>query len=122
VFVTTQHLEEAECCDTVAILNSGRLAAVGSPEALRRRALGGESVTVDADGITKEDVVALLRLRGVERVEWDGPRRLRLTVDDARPSMPAVTETLRERGADVHAVAPEANGFDRVFMRIVGAA
>lgn len=38
VFLTTHHVEEAEPCDRVAILDRGRLAALGTPAALKRGA------------------------------------------------------------------------------------
>ncbi len=48
IVVTTHQPEEAEWCDRLAILDAGRLVAVGSPEELRRR-VGGDVVTLEAD-------------------------------------------------------------------------
>ncbi len=38
LFLTTHYVEEAEPCDRVALLDRGRLAALGTPEALKRAA------------------------------------------------------------------------------------
>jgi ABC-2 type transport system ATP-binding protein len=38
VFLTTHYVEEAEPCDRVALLDRGRLAALGTPAELKRRA------------------------------------------------------------------------------------
>lgn len=38
VFLTTHYVEEAEPCDQVALLDHGRLAALGTPAELKRRA------------------------------------------------------------------------------------
>ena len=38
IFLTTHYLEEAEPCDRVAVLDHGRLVALGSPAALQREA------------------------------------------------------------------------------------
>ncbi len=38
VFLTTHYVEEAEPCDRVALLDHGRLAALGTPAELKRRA------------------------------------------------------------------------------------
>lgn len=122
IFVTTQYIDEASYCDTVAILNKGKLAAEGTPDELRRQALGGEIVTVDASGLDKDDVVALLRLKPVHMVEWVAPERLRLTVEEVATAIPEITDALRERGREIHAVRPEDTGFQEVFMKIVGAA
>jgi len=45
VLLTTHLLEEAERCDRLAILNKGKLAAIGDPMALRSE-IGGDVVTV----------------------------------------------------------------------------
>ncbi len=37
VFVTTHYLDEAEYCDRVCILSEGRIAALGSPEELKKK-------------------------------------------------------------------------------------
>jgi ABC-2 type transport system ATP-binding protein len=120
VFVTTQYIDEAVYCDTVAVLTGGRLAAVGSPDALRRQALRGEIVEVDAGRLTSDDIEALWRLSGVTRVEWTGRGAARLTVADAAAAIPAVTEALQARGTAVTAVRPRVPTFDEVFMAIVG--
>ncbi len=38
IFVTTHHMDEAEYCDRVSIMVSGRIAAIGSPDELKTRA------------------------------------------------------------------------------------
>jgi len=38
VFLTTHYVEEAEPCDRVAVLDRGRLAALGTPAELKRAA------------------------------------------------------------------------------------
>ncbi len=55
VLLTTHFLEEAEGCDRVAILDRGRLVALGTPEALKQE-IEGESVRVsgrDLDRISR---------------------------------------------------------------------
>src|SRR5262249_2746234 len=47
VLVTTHLMEEAERCDRLAILDSGRLVALGTPEELRH-SIGGDCVTIES--------------------------------------------------------------------------
>ena len=47
VVVTTHLMEEAEHCDRLAILNEGRLVALGTPEELKRE-IGGEVIVMEA--------------------------------------------------------------------------
>jgi len=48
ILVTTHHMEEAERCDQLAILDCGRLVVAGSPAELKAR-IGGDCVTIAAD-------------------------------------------------------------------------
>jgi ABC-2 type transport system ATP-binding protein len=47
VVVTTHLMEEAEHCDRLAILNEGKLVALGTPAALKRE-IGGEVIVMEA--------------------------------------------------------------------------
>lgn len=47
ILLTTHLLDEAERCDRVGILHEGRLVAVDTPEALKRR-VGGDVVVIDS--------------------------------------------------------------------------
>jgi ABC-2 type transport system ATP-binding protein len=121
VFVTTQYIDEIEHCDNVAILDHGRLVAIGTPEALRRKAVGGELVEVQADNVSREAVMALRELPAVKGIRWTDAGAMRVVVEDAASATPAITETLQERGQVVEAVRPVIASFDDVFKRIVGA-
>ena len=47
ILLTTHFLEEAEACDRLAILDQGRLVALGSPEALKKT-IGGDVLVLEA--------------------------------------------------------------------------
>lgn len=63
ILVTTHLMEEAEHCDRLAILNEGRLVAMGSPAELRAE-IGGEVVVFETTG---PDAAARLAERVKER-------------------------------------------------------
>jgi ABC-2 type transport system ATP-binding protein len=46
IVLTTHYLDEADGADRIAILNEGRLVALGAPDELRA-AVGGDSITID---------------------------------------------------------------------------
>jgi ABC-2 type transport system ATP-binding protein len=65
VIVTTHLMEEAERCDRLAILNEGKLVAMGTPTELKRE-IGGDVILLDAIG----DAASLAeRIRGHFHVE-----------------------------------------------------
>ena len=47
LIVTTQHIDEAEACDQVALIAAGRLVALATPDELRRQAMGGDVVAIE---------------------------------------------------------------------------
>ncbi len=47
LFVTTQYVNEAANCDQVGVLVEGELLALDTPEHLRKKALGGDIVTLE---------------------------------------------------------------------------
>jgi ABC-2 type transport system ATP-binding protein len=99
IFLTTHSMEEADAlCDELAIIDRGRVVAVGSPEALKT-ALGGDVVRIElerSDGAAER----LERCAGVNAVtreesadgaaRWcitirDGPRQVAALIEAARP-------------------------------------
>ena len=122
-FVTTQYVGEAELCDRVGLLSGGRLVAVGTPEELRRRAFGGESIELTLGEDPSELAGRLKTLEGIGRAvevrqeEGGAASRVRLLVDDADTRLPGVLEALD--GADVRSADVPKPSFDEVFFRLV---
>lgn len=127
IFVTTQYVAEAEACDRVGFLSGGKLAAVGTPQELRREAFGGELVELVLGGEPSHlgDPLSVLekagRVAGVHREEVSGSpiSRVRLAVADADVALPRLFESLRSAGADVRSVDALSPPFDEVFIRLV---
>jgi ABC-2 type transport system ATP-binding protein len=74
IVVTTHHMDEAERCDRLALLDQGRLVAIDRPDRLKAR-VGGDVVTIrsgDLDGLDANLRAAF----GVEPRRVDGTLRL----------------------------------------------
>ena len=122
VFVTTQYIDEASYCDMVAVMNQGRLAALGTPDELRQMALRHPELEVEAEQpLTADDIAALEALPGVRFVDdWNStPTHLRLRVRDLAVATPVVTEALNQRGTRFTSVRPYEPSFDEAFRMIV---
>jgi ABC-2 type transport system ATP-binding protein len=126
LFVTTQYVGEAEMCDRVGFLSGGILAAVGTPDELRRQAFGGEVIEMALGGEPGhvswslsflKDVGHVVEVREDEHSEEDPVSRARLIVDNADVAMPKVFSALN--GADVRSVDILKPSFDEVFFRLV---
>jgi ABC-2 type transport system ATP-binding protein len=117
LLITTQYVGEAEYCDRVAVLRQGRLAALDAPEALRRRALGGEVIEVETARLI--DGAPLAELDGITAVRQDGPRNLFVTVADAGEATPRVLDAIVAQGGEVISSREYRPSFDDVFARLL---
>jgi ABC-2 type transport system ATP-binding protein len=117
LLVTTQYLGEAELCDNVALIANGRLVAHATPEDLRRQAIGGDMV--DIETVRAFDGAPLADLPSVLRVDQDGPRALRVVVDDAGSATPDVVAAIGERGGEVESAREHRPTFDEIFAELV---
>jgi ABC-2 type transport system ATP-binding protein len=115
--VTTQYVTEAEECDLVALIAAGRLIAFGTPDEVRKDALGGEVVEVTMRGLY--DAATLTRSTGVRDVRQTGPRTFQLIVDDAGTATPETVQAMSESGAEVESVREFRPTFEDVFAALV---
>jgi ABC-2 type transport system ATP-binding protein len=64
ILVSTHYMDEAEYCNRIALINAGKLVALGSPGELRRRELGGTLYEFDCSTLGAA-LVALRQAPGV---------------------------------------------------------
>jgi ABC-2 type transport system ATP-binding protein len=117
IVVTTQYLNEAEACDQVGLINEGRLVALAPPDDLRRQAVGGDVLEVETTAMF--DGEQLRDLPVIREVRQLGPRRLRITVDDAGTATPDVVGAVERLGGEVSSAREERPSFDEIFARLV---
>ncbi|HUQ44521.1 MAG TPA: ABC transporter ATP-binding protein [Candidatus Limnocylindria bacterium] len=115
--VTTQYVTEAEECNLVALISSGRLIAYGSPDELRRNALGGEVVEVTMEGLY--DAAAIARPEGVHAIRQTGPRTFELIVEDAGAAIADSVPQAFAAGGTVASVREIRPTFEAVFADLV---
>jgi len=117
VIATTQYVTEAEECDSVALIAHGRVVASGTPEELRRQAMGGDELAVTTDGPFDGEVLA--GLSSVRAVHQLGLRELRLIVDNAGAATPDVIDAIARAGGGVGTVRETRPSFEDVFTQLV---
>ncbi len=120
VFLTTHYMDEAErLCDRVAVMDRGRIIALGSPRELVT-SLGAEHVVefglADNAGLEESD---LRRLPGVVEVRSaDG--RTYLTVRRAHETVPALMQLLVSRGVALSELTTHHATLEDVFLSLTG--
>ncbi len=118
LLVTTQYVSDAEYCDRVVLLAEGRLVAIDEPEALRKRAFGGEVLQVHTERAVDPEMLA--DVPGLTQVRQDGPRRLTVVTHDAGAASPLIIEALRRQGVAVASVEEYQPSYDDAFAQLVG--
>jgi ABC-2 type transport system ATP-binding protein len=122
ILLTTHYMEEADTlCDRIAIIDHGRVLALGSPAELKA-GLDSESVvtvTFDVDAAAiKADVEAI---QGVARVEIDGPAA-RVFARDASGIVGAVAASGAGHGLALRDATVTPPTLEAVFLTLTGRA
>jgi ABC-2 type transport system ATP-binding protein len=121
VLLTTHYLEEADqLASQLAIVDHGRIVALGTPEELKRD-LRGDTVTIELEsGAGAARALALLsRADGLREAALDG-LSLRARADSGPRAVPAVLAALEEAGVAVSAVTVARPSLDDVYLRYAG--
>jgi ABC-2 type transport system ATP-binding protein len=115
ILLTTHYMEEADAlCNRVAIINLGKIMALGSPAELKS-SVGGEVVELEIE--RPVDLSALKRLPDVLDVAAsDG--KIRITVRKADETIPAIVKSLDFSA--VKSLRVEKPTLDTVFMKLTG--
>jgi ABC-2 type transport system ATP-binding protein len=121
VLLTTHYMEEAaRLCDRVAIVDHGKLIALGTPRELVA-SLGAEHVIEfaledEARALSAEALRALPSVEGI--AHEDG--RWRLTVREVHRTVPALLAALAEKGASPSHLTTHHATLEDVFVALTG--
>ncbi|MDE2304812.1 MAG: ABC transporter ATP-binding protein [Gammaproteobacteria bacterium] len=115
--VSTHYMDEAEYCNRIALIDRGRLVAIGSPGELRERGLGGALYELACRPLGAA-VEALQGQSGVLEAAIFGDR-MHVVADPAMLGLPALVERLRAGGIEVDAAGPAPPSLEDVFVHLV---
>jgi ABC-2 type transport system ATP-binding protein len=117
ILVTTHYLDEAEqLCDRIAIIHSGRIVALDTPERLRAQ-LGNELVELRANG-NAPAVLASLQSRGIARDDaFTVGSTLTVPLHDVTGS--AAVSAIHELGVATE-ISTRRPTLDDVYLRLTG--
>jgi len=115
IFMTTHYMDEAEFCDRIAIIDMGRIVALGTPDELKAR-VGGDVITIaTTDNATS--AAELASKFGLTPAADNGS--LRVEVSDGAAVIPRL---VRDLSARVTAVTLRRPSLDDVFLKLTGRA
>ena len=118
VILTTHAMDEAErLCDRVAIIDGGRLVALGTPGDLTRSAGGGETRFTAAPGLDTESLAAALRLAPAAVAE-SKPGEYIVHAAPSPELVAALTAWLRDHGVALGDLRAGRRTLEEVFLQV----
>lgn len=113
VLVTTHLMEEAEKCDRLAILNEGKLVALGTPLELKHE-IGGDVILLEADD--PESLAKRIRVRfDLEAVVLD--HKVRLERENGHRF---ITDVVEAFPGEIHSISVSKPTLEDVFIHRTG--
>ena len=119
VFLTTHYLEEADAlCDRIAIIDHGKIVALGTPDDLKRQ-VAGDVVVVGTDSAS-DRVLELLEGETYVREATSADGIVRLYVDRGETAMPQIIRLLDSAGIPLASLSLSRPSLDDVFLHQTG--
>jgi ABC-2 type transport system ATP-binding protein len=119
VVLTTHYMDEAErLCDRVAVVDQGRVIALGTPRELIAT-LGAEHVVEFSVTGTAAGWESLSQVPGVRAVHNENGT-IRLTVAQVHETIPALIGVLREHGVELTRLVTHHATLEDVFLHLTG--
>ena len=120
VLYTSHYMEEIEqICTKIAIMDQGRVIALGTKEELKSMIKTGEKITVEIQGLAPEYLASIRALPHVERVQYDKDR-LEIHCSGGRHNLIEVLHDLSEKNLSFGRVYSEPPTLNDVFLEITG--
>lgn len=122
ILLTTHYLEEADkLSHRVAIINEGKICAMGTAEALKSD-IGGDSLTLsfaEPGPNTQSFANQLQEQKYVSNIIWEG-ERCHIYVNHGAACVPKIAQLAGEQGIDIAELSLSRATLDDVFLRYTG--
>ena len=116
ILLTTHYLEEADALsDRIAIIDEGRVVALGTPEELKSSISDKQTMIISAENLTAE-IIDELRRKNLE-VEQ---RNEELAISAKGLNFKDTIDYLHSRGVNIYSAALKQPTLDDVFIQITG--
>ncbi len=118
IFMTTHYLEEADSlCDSVAIIDHGKIRISGSPSELKEK-VGGDVLEIDVtNGASLTEFFS--SIQGVKEVKQTGSK-YRIKIPRAEEALPTIFEGISTKGLKIREVSLNKPTLDEVFLEVTG--
>ena len=120
VVITTHYLEEAESlCRRVAIVDYGKLMALGTPSELKRKVMGGDVVEAEVGALPSQALEALKTSKFALEVNRH-KNMLTVLVKSGAEAVPRIVELVDRNGGKIRTITLREPTLDDVFLSFTG--
>ncbi len=122
IILTTHYMEEADfLCDRIAIIDSGRIIALGTPKELKD-SQGGDVLTLEVESASETFTKALSAMSGIRAIKeyQECQKCLTVTLERAETKIPDVLRMAQEFSVRVLSVNVHKISLEDVFLNYTG--
>lgn len=120
IFLTTHYMEEAEMlCNRVAIIDSGKIIAMGSPAELKAQIPGNDIVSITIANMSGSITDTVEKLPFVHKLIAED-NQLRIYVDNGAKNLSALVEGIRMTGGEILSTTIHEQSLEDVFIHHTG--
>jgi ABC-2 type transport system ATP-binding protein len=120
VFLTTHYMEEAEAlCNRVAIIDSGKIIAIGSPDELKAQIPGNDIISLAFENLSEGIVERVKALAFVHKVIVED-NSIRVYVDSGASNLPHLIDEIKSYGGKILSATIHEQSLEDVFIHYTG--
>ena len=120
VFLSTHYMEEAEAlCNRVAIIDSGKIIAIGSPEELKSQIPGNDIISLVLDIASANTIGRIKNLTFVHKVNIKN-NTIRVYVDSGAQNLPVLMDEMKLMDVKVLSATVHEQSLEDVFIHFTG--
>lgn len=120
IFLTTHYMDEAEAlCKRVAIIDSGKIIAIGSPDELKSQIPGNDIVSLSLSSLSDDVIEKVKALPFVHKIIVED-NYLRVYVDSGARNLPMLIDEVRSSGGTVLSATVHEQSLEDVFIHFTG--
>ncbi len=121
ISLTTHYMDEAEkLCDRIAIIDGGKIVAIGTTAELKAKVKGRDRIRLEIAGNTEAAIAALRAQPYADEITREGEGGILIATADGAHAMPKVIEQLEAVGAKLNAMSIERISLEDVFISFTG--